>query len=173
MCMWCIAMNSNMREQWTVPSKNEFLQNSYHLIKGKVVPVLLTEHHAMKDYWGNGGIVPRILDLSTRLRWMVSFTPRPLYPNEKKIWYPLDRRLGGLQSRSGGGGKEKNSQPLPGLELPIIQPVSQSYTTELSHLYTMRGCNQNLPDWVTNEIWAYNDTHSLRSNTKGYGGKTH
>jgi hypothetical protein len=30
--------------------------------KGKVVPVIfLTEHHAMKAYWGNGGIAPRIL----------------------------------------------------------------------------------------------------------------
>jgi hypothetical protein len=30
---------------------------------GKVVPVLLffTEHHAMKTYWGSGGIAPRIL----------------------------------------------------------------------------------------------------------------
>jgi hypothetical protein len=29
---------------------------------------------------------------------------------------------------------EKNSQPLPVLELPIIQPVAQGYTTELSRL---------------------------------------
>jgi len=28
----------------------------------------------------------------------------------------LDRRLGGPQSRSGRGGEEKNSQPLPGIE---------------------------------------------------------
>jgi hypothetical protein len=26
--------------------------------KSKVVPVLLTEHHAMKAYWKNGGIAP-------------------------------------------------------------------------------------------------------------------
>jgi hypothetical protein len=43
----------------------------------------------------------------------------------------LYRRLGGPHSRSGCGGEEKNSQPLPGLELPIIQPVVQRYTTEL------------------------------------------
>jgi len=31
-------------------------------VKGKVVPVLLlTEHHAMKAYWGSGGIAPLIL----------------------------------------------------------------------------------------------------------------
>jgi len=35
--------------------------------RGNIVLVLLlTEHHAMKAYWGNGGIAPRILDLATR-----------------------------------------------------------------------------------------------------------
>jgi hypothetical protein len=37
-------------------------------------------------------------------------------PQEKSPWYPLDRRLGGTQSRSGRGGEEKNSQPPPGIE---------------------------------------------------------
>jgi hypothetical protein len=46
----------------------------------------------------------------------------------------LDRRLGGNQSRSGVGGEKKNSQSLPGLELPIIQPVAQRHTTELTRL---------------------------------------
>jgi hypothetical protein len=49
----------------------------------------------------------------------------------------LDRRLGGLQNRCGSDGKEKNSQPFPGLEPPIIQPVAQSYTTELSQFLTL------------------------------------
>jgi hypothetical protein len=35
------------------------------------------------------------------------------------------------------------------------------------------GCKQQkFPDWVDNEI-NNNNKHSLRSNTKGYGGKTH
>jgi hypothetical protein len=55
-------------------------------------------------------------------------------PQGKSPRYPLDRRLGGPQSRSGRGGEEKNSQPLPELEPPIIQPVAQSYTTELLRL---------------------------------------
>jgi hypothetical protein len=84
--------------------------------KDKVVPVLLTEHHAMTVYWGNGGIDPSILDLGTRWRWVISFTPRPLYPQGKSPRYTLDRRLGGLQSRSGHGGEEKNFQPPPGIE---------------------------------------------------------
>jgi hypothetical protein len=37
----------------------------------------------------------------------------------------------------------------------------------------LRGCIQKFPDWVDNEIYAYNNKHSLRSNTKGYVGKTH
>jgi hypothetical protein len=35
------------------------------------------------------------------------------------------------------------------------------------------GCIQNSADWVDNEIYAYKNKHSLRSNTNGYGGKTH
>jgi hypothetical protein len=65
---------------------------------------------------------------------MVSFAPRPLHPQEKSPWYPLDMSLAGPQSRSERGGEEKNSQPLPRLEPPIIQPVAQSYTTELYRL---------------------------------------
>jgi hypothetical protein len=30
----------------------------------------------------------------------ISFTPRPLYPQGKSPWYPLDRRLGGPQSHN-------------------------------------------------------------------------
>jgi hypothetical protein len=37
-------------------------------------------------------------------------------PPGKDPWFLLDRRLGGPQSRSGGGGEEKNFQPSPGIE---------------------------------------------------------
>jgi hypothetical protein len=49
-------------------------------------------------------------------------------------WYPLDKSFGGLQSWSGRCGEECNSQSLPGLEPPIIQPAAQRYTTELSQI---------------------------------------
>jgi hypothetical protein len=35
------------------------------------------------------------------------------------------------------------------------------------------GCIHKFPDWVNNEIYAYLCYYSLRSNTKGYGDKTH
>jgi hypothetical protein len=63
----------------------------------------------MKACWKNGDVAPLILDLGTRC-----FSPR------KQPLITIDRRLGGPQSRSGGGGEEKNSQLLPGLEPPII-----------------------------------------------------
>jgi hypothetical protein len=80
----------------------------------------------MKVYWG---VEVRILDLGTTWRWVVSLTRRSLYHQEKSPWQSLGRRLGGSQSR---GGEEKNSQPLPWLEPPIMHPVAQRYTTELS-----------------------------------------
>jgi hypothetical protein len=82
----------------------------------------------MKGYLGSGGIAPYILELSTRWRQVASFKLRPLYPQGKSSWCPLDRRLGGHQSRSGRGGEGKNSQALPGIESPIIQPATQGYT---------------------------------------------
>jgi hypothetical protein len=47
----------------------------------------------MKRYWRIEDITPRVLDLSTRWRSVVSFTPRPLYPQGKSPWYTLGRRL--------------------------------------------------------------------------------
>jgi hypothetical protein len=41
-------------------------------------------------------------------------------PAGKEALYPLVRSMGGPQSRSGRGGEEKNSQPVPGLEHSII-----------------------------------------------------
>jgi len=38
-------------------------------------------------------------------------------------------------------------------------------------MIVIRGYIQKFPDWVDNEIYTYNNEHSLRSNTKGYGGK--
>jgi hypothetical protein len=87
------------------------------IIKVKVkFSLCLTKHHAMKTYWGSGGIAPLILDLGTRWRWEVNCMPRPLHPQGKSPWYPLDRRLRGSQNRSGRAGEEKNSQNPPGIE---------------------------------------------------------
>jgi hypothetical protein len=36
----------------------------------------------------------------------------------------------------------------------------------------VRECIQKFPDWIDNET-NNNNKHSLRNNTKGYGGKAH
>jgi hypothetical protein len=65
-----------------------------------------------------------ILDLSTRRRSVVSFTPRLLYFQGNSPRYPLYKRLVEPQSRSAGWGIDKN--PLPP---PFSQPLYQlSYT---------------------------------------------
>jgi hypothetical protein len=46
----------------------------------------------------------------------------------------------GSRASLGRGGEEKNSQPLPGLESPIIQPVAQRYTIEPSQLLPLSEC---------------------------------
>jgi hypothetical protein len=80
----------------------------------------------MKAYRGSGGIAPRNIDLGTRWKTVVSCTPRPLYPKE------IASGTHWIRGWVGSGG-EKNSQP-PGSEPPIIQPVAQRYTNELSRL---------------------------------------
>jgi len=44
--------------------------------------------------------------------------------------------MDGPQSGSGHSGEEKNSQPLPELESPIIKPVDQCYTGSKILTYT-------------------------------------
>jgi hypothetical protein len=55
---------------------------------------------------------------------VASFTPQPLYSRGKSPRYPLDRRLGGPQSRSGRLGEEKFLDPT-GTRTPIPQSSSQ------------------------------------------------
>jgi hypothetical protein len=68
---------------------------------------------------------------------VVSFTLRPLYLQWKCLWYPLDRRVGGSQSRCERG-SEKNSHLLLGLEPPIIQPVAQYCRTANTNVNCLR-----------------------------------
>jgi hypothetical protein len=90
----------------------------------------LAKHHAMKMYWGVEVKLNAFLTSALDGGWVVSYTPRPLYPQGKSPWYPLDRRLGGPQSRSERGAEERNSQPRreSNPRTPNFQPVAQRYT---------------------------------------------
>jgi hypothetical protein len=82
-------------------------------------------HH--EGVWGSGCIDPGFLDLGTWWRWVVSFTPQPLYPREKA---PSTHWIGGwVGPRAGLDNVEKTKfLTLPGLELrPLGHPArSQS-----------------------------------------------
>jgi hypothetical protein len=89
----------------------------------------------MKAYWGVEVLLHSFFVFATRWKWVVSFTPWPLYPQGKSPWYPLDKRMGGPQSRGPDAvvkwkipNHRRDSNP------PIIQPVAHRYTAELSRL---------------------------------------
>jgi hypothetical protein len=44
----------------------------------------LIKHHAIKTYWGSGGIAPHILKLGTRWWWTVSSTLQSFHLRERK-----------------------------------------------------------------------------------------
>jgi len=71
----------------------------------------LTNHHAMKMYWGSGGVAPRILNLGTRWRQKVSFTLQPLCPRGKSHRYHFVRRLCGPIAVPDAVTKRKNPNP--------------------------------------------------------------
>jgi hypothetical protein len=85
-----------------------------------------------EDVLGSGDTVPCILNIGTRWRWVVSFTPRPIYSRGKSSWYPLQWRLGGSpepvwtwweKSRILPGMKPQPPSPWPShcTELPSYQ----------------------------------------------------
>ena len=67
--------------------------------KCKVVPV-----HAMYVYRENRGMAPLILSLDTRWSSVV------------QLRWPLNKKLDGLQTRTGRFGEETELLPLPGIE---------------------------------------------------------
>jgi hypothetical protein len=81
--------------------------------KVKVKSHCLINHRPMETYWGSGGIALHILNLGTRWRSAVSFTPRPLYPQDKSLSYPMNMKSGRKQNWSGCSGEEKKFEPSP------------------------------------------------------------
>ena len=73
---------------------------------------------------GSRGIALLFHDHGTRRGWGVSVTPRPLF-TPGKTRYPLYRRLGGPQGRSG---QARKISPPPEFDPRTVQPVASSYT---------------------------------------------
>jgi len=107
----------NKEKQWVAVSGVHACVKAYillfHVSKVRVkmkLPLCLTKYDAMKTY---GGVEVQLYAILTsapdEVDWSDSrpghFTP------VKKNRYPLDRRLGGLQSRSGCGSESKHDRP--------------------------------------------------------------
>ena len=69
---------------------------------------VLNLHHAM-NMCKYGGVAPRIVNLSTRQRWVVSFTNCPLYPRVKISPCLLHRKVVGPRASLNVMAKRKTS----------------------------------------------------------------
>ena len=107
--------NGNLhRKLWGSQSQSE---------QFKVFPV-----QAMNAYRGSKGKAPLILNLSTRWKWVVRFTPGRFTPG-KEPRCPMNTKLGGSQSRSGRFRKQVNLFPLLSIELRFLgHPVHSLFT---------------------------------------------
>jgi hypothetical protein len=126
-------------------------------IHSKIVSVL-NYATCREDVWGNGGTAPRIVNFGTRWRGMISFTLLPLYLRVKSPWYPLDRRLGGTQSRSGRGGEDRKKVPAPARnQTQVVQSISQSL-----YWLSYRGLLRNI---LIQVLWSgrTREVHSVSS----------
>jgi hypothetical protein len=85
-------------------------------------------------YAGSGKKPPLILDLNTRCLQVAGFKLQPLFFLGKSHWYPLNRRLGGLQSQTGYSGEQKNLLPFSGTKhkSSVFQPMAIIIPTMLS-----------------------------------------
>jgi hypothetical protein len=84
----------------------------------------------MMAYWGSGGTVPLILwprhhiEVSGQIDALTALSLGKTAPGTH--W---------IGPRASLDAVVRNSQPLSGLELPIIQPVARRYTTELYYAF--------------------------------------
>jgi hypothetical protein len=91
---------------------------------------------SLKAYFGSEGITPRILDLGNKWKSVISFTSRT---TRKRA--PRTHWIGGWVGPRAGLDvvvKRKTPSTCWDSNPPIIQPVAQRYTTELSQLLFYR-----------------------------------
>jgi hypothetical protein len=139
-------------------------------VKGKVVSVLNWLSTIPWRHVGKWRHSSNILDIGTRLRWVLRFTLRPFYPREK-CRYGLCRRLGGPQSRSGPYGEEKNIPPLGEIEHRLVSCPARSLVaipTELSRLINRMKVVRNAHTILAGKLKTRKliETTRLRSETK-------
>jgi hypothetical protein len=101
-----------------------------------MLSLCLIKNNSVKTHRG-WRISPRIRNLANRWRWQVSSRTRPLYPQGKRLRYPLDRRLSGPHSLFGTCGGD-NFLSLLGTEPRFLRRPPRSLfvmPTELSQAH--------------------------------------
>jgi hypothetical protein len=88
----------------------------------------------MKAYGEVNVYIHTVFYLGTIWRRVVSFAPLPLYPRGKSPRYPLDKRLGGSQGRSGRRREKKILDPT-GTRTPTPRSSSQQPVPVLHSVY--------------------------------------
>jgi len=114
------------------------------------VPVKFTLQFAMKAKTGRRWQLYSFFNLGARWGWMVNATSRPLYSSvrkkEKKTRYPLYRRLGGPQGRSGRMRKTSPHQrSIPGPPSQLTCMFVSKLQTVTAYLLRKRPDTVGLP----------------------------
>jgi hypothetical protein len=94
-------------------------------VRSTFIPV--PKCHTVKWYIGHGGKSLYGLNLGTRYSCIFTLMLQQVYSWGKNLQYLLKRRLGGLQSQSEHGGKEKNPIPARNQTL-VVQPLGSHFT---------------------------------------------
>jgi hypothetical protein len=111
------------------------LQNFYFLRLDNTLQVSISDHNKMTELsfclsttsWrrmGSGGIAPWVVSFGILCRWMVIFTPWPLYPQGRVIKYPLVWRVVGR--RNWPGIYERKNVSCPSQSSNPVSPFIQS-----------------------------------------------
>jgi hypothetical protein len=108
----------------------------------------------MKTYWASGGIAPRVLDLGTKWRSAVSFTPWPLYPQGKSpgnIWiggWVGSRAVLDTVVKRKIPSPRRKSNPKPRLS---VQPVAWLHSITTRHEWINQICRSQ---WQIGLRWV-------------------
>jgi hypothetical protein len=121
----CLLHRTVLLEVRAYVKSKQFYDRHYIAVKVKCLISKALRHEGMS---GKGCIDPHFLDLCTSQRWVVSFTPQPLYPRGKA---PGTHWIGGWVGPRAGlddVGRE-NSWPYrdSNSDLTVVQPVASRY----------------------------------------------
>jgi hypothetical protein len=122
--------NPNLEDQWTTLSLACVTLPETYAPASIALGVIRARKPPHPQHVLRQGDSPWGSDLGTRWKWVISFTPRPLCPQEKGPRYTLDRRLRRPQNRSGHSVEEKISNPHreSNPDHSFVQPVASHYT---------------------------------------------